>query len=73
MKYRREYFLAFEEYYVKQLDAKLETFDLQLIVYDEIEYFQRYDNIRFNYPYTDRKSELRTYKFSMGLTKDDEG
>ena len=28
MSYRREYFLAFEEYYVKQIDSKLETFEL---------------------------------------------
>ena len=28
MSYRREYFLAFEEYYVKGNDSKLETFEL---------------------------------------------
>ena len=44
IKYRREYFLRYEEFYVQEINTKLSSFDIELIIYDEIEYFYQWSN-----------------------------
>jgi hypothetical protein len=38
---------AFDEY----INSLFENFELELNVYDEVEYFKPYNNPGFNYPY----------------------
>jgi hypothetical protein len=39
------------------------TFDIELVLYDETEYFREYSDPEFNYPFTPRKNKLQTFKF----------
>lgn len=44
---------------------------MELVFYDEVEYFRSYDSNQFDYPYMDRKSVIKSYKFNMSKGKDD--
>ena len=39
------------------------TFDIELVLYDETEYFREYNDPEFDYPFTKRKSKLQSFKF----------
>lgn len=38
---------------------------VELVIYDEVEYFGEYDDDNFAYPYTDRKTLMGSYKFTF--------
>jgi len=40
-------------------------FEIDLVLYDETEYFRQYDHPLFNYPYTPRKNLLSSQKFNL--------
>ena len=42
---------------------KFTKYEVELVVYDEAEYFYDFDHKSFNYPYIDRKSFLSFWKF----------
>ena len=41
----------------------MREFDIELVVYDETEYFREFDDPDFNYPFQPRKNILSAYKF----------
>jgi hypothetical protein len=47
------------------LNARIKEFDIELVVYDEVEYFKQWDDDSFNYPYTPRKTLIGSYKFDI--------
>ena len=46
------------------------SFEFNLVVYDEIENFQDYDSLLFNYPYKQRKNVIETIDFSANVSVD---
>ncbi len=44
-----------------------EKFDMEVVVYDEVEKFRKYDDDEFSYPYQKRKNNLGTIKFSYDM------
>ena len=48
-------------------------YEMDLIVYDEIEYFREWDSPLFDYPYTPRKNEIQSYKFKIPFNPDTSG
>lgn len=59
------YYSQFKTYYKDQINSMLNTLNIDLVAYDETEYFRQYDDELFNYPYTPRKSKLSTIKFTI--------
>ena len=49
----------------------LNTIDIELVAYDETEYFRDYNDPLFNYPYTPRKTKLSTLKFNIPTEGED--
>ena len=41
------------------------TYDIDLVLYDETEYFRQHNHPLFNYPFTPRKNILSTFKFNV--------
>ena len=39
--------------------------DIELLVFDETEYFQEYDSPSFNYPYVPRKTIIESFKMNF--------
>jgi hypothetical protein len=46
------------DYYKDKIEKMLESFKVELVVYDESEYFRAYNDPQFNYPFAPRKSRL---------------
>ena len=46
------------------------AFEINLIVYDEIENFQDYDSEMFNYPFDRRKNVIQTFQFDSNVSTD---
>jgi hypothetical protein len=67
--YRQSYFKQFEKFYISEINSALSQFDIDLVVYDEVEYFRQYFEDDFDYPYTLRKNVIETFKFNF--TKED--
>ena len=63
--YMQKYYEKYETHYIKELNAQLKEFDIELVVYDEIEYFRNWEAESFNYPYTGRKQLIGSYKFDF--------
>lgn len=40
-------------------------FEFELVVYDEVEYFKKYNNPEFFYPYQRRKTKIGTFSFNI--------
>jgi hypothetical protein len=40
-----------------------EAFEFELVIYDEQEYFKKYNDDEFFYPYQRRKTKLGTFSF----------
>ena len=64
-KERNKYFLQYQTYFQNQIKKQILGFDIDLVVYDETEYFRQHDHPLFNYPYTPRKNLLTSYKFNI--------
>ena len=62
---RNSYFIQYKEYFQKEIQKKLVAFDIDFVLYDEVEYFQQYSHPLFNYPYTPRKNILTSQKFNL--------
>ena len=61
---RRNMFIDFRTYYRDGLNMKLKEFEIDLIVYDEVERFKNdWNNASFDYPFGPRKSILNNYVF----------
>ena len=60
---------------IENIELKLDELyhiDLELIMYDEKEYFQQWDSPMFNYPYEPRKTIIESTKFvSMNQGNED--
>ena len=59
------YYTQFKQFYRAQITKMLNTFDIELVVYDETEYFRAWNDPLFTYPFTPRKTKLTTLKFSI--------
>lgn len=59
------YYNKFQTYYFAQMSAKLKQYDVDLIVYDETEFFRPWNDPLFDYPYVKRKNHLTSYKFTF--------
>jgi len=44
--------------------------EIELLVYDEIEYFRKYDDPEFNYPFSRRKNKIGQYTFNIEAVED---
>jgi hypothetical protein len=64
------YYAGFQEYYKNKINSLVSTFDIELVLYDETEYFRGHTDLQFNYPFTTRKTKLQTFKFSISETAD---
>lgn len=66
------YYGEYVAYYEVKIQTMMKTFDIELVVYDETEYFREFDDPEFNYPFQPRKSILSAYKFEIPpVTGDD--
>ena len=59
------YYKSYREFYLKQLNKQLEEMDIELLVFDETEYFQEYHHDSFNYPYIPRKTIIESFKMNF--------
>ena len=53
-----------QDAYLKELDNMFLNYAVELIIYDESEYFQDWDSKDFNNPFMKRKSVLKSFKIS---------
>ena len=60
---------SFNETYRKRVKSKFQEYEVELVVYDEVEYFYDHDHRSFNYPYVNRKEFLSFWKFDPFLPK----
>jgi len=58
------YYNAYQNDYRTKIMEKFALFELDVVMYDESEYFRPWDHPLFNYPYTPRKNILNTIKIS---------
>ena len=52
------------------MKKELLDFDIDLVMYDETEFFREHNHPLFNYPYTPRKNMLSSYKLSIPIDED---
>ena len=66
-KYKQQavYYGQFQLWYFSQISSKLKEFDVELVIYDEMEHFRQWNNPLFPYPYSLRKNVLNSYKFNF--------
>jgi uncharacterized protein YprB with RNaseH-like and TPR domain len=50
------------ETYIRQFTITAQEYDLEVVVYDESEYFPEFNDKKFDYPFTERKSLLTSFK-----------
>jgi len=61
---RRNMFIDFRNYYREAINEKYKEFEIELIVYDEVEQFKNdWNNASFDYPFGPRKSILNDFVF----------
>ena len=58
-------FKQFEDHFDKTLQDKMNLFDIDLVIYDETEFFKDWNDPLFNYPFTNRKSLIQRFKFNL--------
>jgi hypothetical protein len=70
--YRQAYYNLYVEKFRQSQQKLLSMMQVELVVYDETETFRESNDIQFNYPYSDRKQIIGTYKlkFENEATKD---
>lgn len=59
------YYTKYMEYEKKRIEANLAKVFVDLVVYDESEYFRQYNDPQFNYPYAPRKTRLSNFRFQV--------
>lgn len=63
--FQKQYYLRYIKFFETELDKKLQDFDVELIIYDEVQFFREYYEDLFEYPFIDRKSHEATFKLSF--------
>ena len=61
---------AFNTDFRNRVSEKFQEYEVELVVYDEVEYFYDHDHESFDYPYTHRKEFLSFWKFNPFLVKE---
>ena len=51
--------------FTEHINSLFKAFEFELVAYDEVEYFKKYNNPEFNYPYQMRKTKLGTFAFDI--------
>jgi hypothetical protein len=64
------FYLIFQDFYKDQINTMVNSFDIELVLYDETEYFREYSEAQFNYPFTPRKTKIKTFKFLIHDNED---
>lgn len=57
------YYASYQTFYKEEIASLLANLNIELVVYDETEYFRQFYEPLFNYPYTLRKTNLGTVSF----------
>ena len=57
--------------YKVHVSGLFEKFDMEVVVYDEIEKFRSYNNPQFSYPYQKRKNNLGDLNFAWEVPYSD--
>ena len=52
------------------INGLFSEFEFELVIYDEVEYFKKYTNPEFDYPYQKRKTKLGTFSFNILIDED---
>jgi len=55
-KKQKSFYEQYQQYYKLKIRDLLKKFDMELVVYDETEYFRQHHHSLFMYPYIDRKT-----------------
>lgn len=63
-------FAQVQEEYREYIDALFSEIEFELVLYDEVEYFKKYDNSEFDYPYSKRKTKLGSFSFNITISAD---
>ena len=63
--YRQAYYNLYVEKFRQSQQKLLSMMQVELVVYDETETFRESNDIQFNYPYSDRKQIIGTYKLKF--------
>ena len=66
-KYKKNYFEKYEKFFIGNIDKTMKQFELELLVYDEVEYFRPWDHPEFDYPFTPRKTLVEQFKTSLAF------
>jgi hypothetical protein len=59
------YYTAFQKSYLADINKKLKLLSIEVVVYDETEFFRDYDDPNFSYPFEKRKNLLTSFKFQI--------
>ena len=54
-----------EKLYIESLSAIFDQYNIETVIYDETEYFYDWKQPGFDYPFTNRKSVVSTYKIKV--------
>ena len=73
IKKQKLFWESFIKQYKNHVKEIFHKFEVELIVYDEVEYFYDHDHGSFNYPYVNRKDYLSFWKFDPFLEQDENG
>ena len=67
----QSYFKTYLAYYKTKLDNILrDEIDVSLVLYDEVEYFRKWHDPLFAYPYIQRKNMITNKKFKINVNTD---
>lgn len=64
----QSYYVSYQAFFKKNILTLLGKLEMDLVVYDETEYFREYDDAQFDYPYTLRKTKLGAQFFTVANT-----
>ena len=59
------YYSQYKEFFKKNIENLLAKFKVELVIYDEAEYFRQHNDPQFYYPYAPRKIKNTEYRFSV--------
>ena len=56
--------------YSTYINELMQSFKIELVLYDEVEYFKKHDDPQFNYPYERRKNKLNSYTLNLDMNEE---
>ena len=59
--------------YIERINKIFSEFDVDLVVYDEIENFRNSNHDQFNYPFDKRKTKISSYVFDVKPVENQDG